>query len=193
MSNNKENNKRKANTSSSSKTRIVVKPSKLEELRYRRNAIMVQADDTFQRLEQCQHDLPTKFASIVTNKLKEIEAVVQMFEAKASLLEQQAESDGKQLSVLKQTLEALNIAKNDHEKEMEALNQEQVRLRLEATQLEDESKETEASIETLRKNKKGLHSRTLNQIAFYEKVSGIVWNYAEIEANSDRLVGQVVR
>lgn len=192
---NKENatSKRKANNSSSKgRTVVVIKPrTKMEELLQRRNSILARTDDSFDRI----HDksIQPALSSVIEDRMKGIDGVVKAFESKVDRMEVQAAKDDKQLSELKQSLRTLVDAKKELQAKIDEMEQELVRLRLEATHLDDQAKETVASKQDLEKRKQKLHHRTLQQMAFFEKVSGIIWNYAEIEKDSNRLVGQMVR
>jgi hypothetical protein len=79
------------------------------------------------------------------------------------------------------------------DQEIDALDQEAMRLRLENMSLADQVQATANEMSTMEQRQKSRHRRAVLQIGCLQRLSGIVWSYAEIEKDSNRLVGVVVR
>jgi hypothetical protein len=126
----------------------------------------------------------------VTRKAK---TLLQEHNDKGDRLQRQMEQETNTLSELKESLQDAMHTQEKRNSEIAALEQEMVRLRLETLSLGDQANATARQMTTMEQLEAKRHRRTLHQLMFFQRLSGIIWDYASIEKDSTRLVGQMVR
>jgi hypothetical protein len=167
----------------------------LEAFRHRRQAILATADHTVQQVIEAgasekQHQAIHHAVQQATGGAERLWRAV---EEKADRVQAQIKQDGQTLDQLNGSLAELQKRNVKLDQDIDALEQEAVRLRLENMSLADQVQATANEMSTMEQRQKSRHRRAVLQIGCLQRLSGIVWNYAEIEKDSNRLVGVVVR
>lgn len=120
-------------------------------------------------------------------------SLLQELDETANRVERQIDQDNQTLRQLQESLNDLMEQKQKLNEKIADLDQEVVCLRMENMSLGDQVKATAGQLTTMEKLEAKRHRRILHQLTFFKRLSGIIWDYATIEKDSNRLVGQVVR
>jgi hypothetical protein len=168
----------------------------LEAFRQRRGNILATADNTVHQLIQViksEKQQQTTIRDAVQEETERAETLLLGLEEKADCVQDQIAQDSQAMETLQASLEKLTEKQTKLGREIDDLEQEAVRLQLENMSLADQVKATARDMTAMEKDQLKRHRRVLYQISWFKRVSGIRWDYAEIEQDSNRLVGMVVR
>jgi hypothetical protein len=168
----------------------------LEAFRQRRDNILATTDNTVHQLIQAvksEKQQQTMIRDAVQEETERAETLLLGLEEKADCVQDQIAQDSQAMETLQASLEKLTEKQTKLGQDIDDLEQEAVRLQLENMSLADQVKATARDMTAMEKEQLKRHRRVLYQISWFKRVSGIRWDYAEIEQDSNRLVGMVVR
>jgi hypothetical protein len=168
----------------------------LEAFRQRRGSILATADNTILQLIQAvksEKQQQITIRAAVQEETERAETLLLGLGKKADRVQDQIAQDSQTMEKLQASLEELTEKQTKLGQEIDDLEQEAVRLQLENMSLADQVKATARDMTDTEKLQSKRHRRVLYQISWLKRVSGIRWDYAEIEQDSNRLVGIVVR
>jgi FtsZ-binding cell division protein ZapB len=168
----------------------------LEAFRQRRGNILATADNTILQLIQVvksEKQQQITIRAVVQEETERAETLLLGLGKKADRVQDQIVQDSQTMEKLQASLEELTEKQTKLGQEIDDLEQEAVRLQLENMSLADQAKATASAMTDTEKLQSKRHRRVLYQISWLKRVSGIRWDYAEIEQDSNRLVGIVVR